>query len=54
MKLPLVTSDTWQFDAVITVAGGGMRGQAVAPHGIARALCLFNLELRPALKKQDS
>jgi len=53
VKLPLVTSDTAaRFDAVITVAGGGMRGQAVAAqHGIARALCLFSLELRPALKK---
>jgi small subunit ribosomal protein S9 len=53
VKLPLVTSDTaGKFDAVITVAGGGMRGQAVAAqHGIARALCLFSLELRPALKK---
>ena len=53
VKLPLVTSDTAaKFDAVITVAGGGMRGQAVAAqHGIARALCLFSLELRPALKK---
>ena len=53
VKLPLVTSDTaTKFDAVITVAGGGMRGQAVAAqHGIARALCLFSLELRPALKK---
>jgi len=53
VKLPLVTSDTVaKFDAVITVAGGGMRGQAVAAqHGIARALCLFSLELRPALKK---
>jgi small subunit ribosomal protein S9 len=53
VKLPLVTSDTAaKFDAVITVAGGGMRGQAVAAqHGIARALCLFSRELRPALKK---
>jgi len=53
VKLPLVASDNVaKFDAVITVAGGGMRGQAVAAqHGIARALCLYSLELRPLLKK---
>jgi len=53
VKLPLVASDNAaKFDAVITCAGGGMRGQAVAAqHGIARALCLFSIELRPSLKK---
>ena len=53
VKLPLVASDNAaKFDAVITVAGGGMRGQAVAAqHGIARALCIFSIELRPSLKK---
>ena len=53
VKLPLVASENAaKFDAVITVAGGGMRGQAVAAqHGIARALCLYSLELRPLLKK---
>ena len=53
VKLPLVASDNAaKFDVVITVAGGGMRGQAVAAqHGIARALCLFNIELRPLLNK---
>ena len=53
VKLRLVASDNAaKFDAVITVAGGGMRGQAVAAqHGIARALCIFSIELRPSLKK---
>ena len=53
VKRPLVDSDNAvKFDVIVTVAGGGMRGQAVAAqHGIARALCLFNPELRPLLKK---
>ena len=53
VKRPLVDSDNAaKFDAIITVAGGGMRGQAVAAqHGIARALCQFSPELRPLLKK---
>ena len=35
-----------------SVSGGGVAGQAGAIRlGIARALCEFNLELRPRLKK---
>ena len=34
------------------VDGGGISGQAgAARHGIARALCEFNVELRPRLRK---
>lgn len=53
VKRPLVDSENAaKFDVLVTVAGGGMRGQAVAAqHGIARALCLFNPDLRPLLKK---
>ena len=41
-----------KFDMYITVKGGGESGQAGAiRHGIARALTLFDLELRPALKR---
>ena len=51
---PLVLTDTVQkFDILATVAGGGIAGQAGAIRlGIARALCLYSLDLRPALKKE--
>jgi small subunit ribosomal protein S9 len=40
-----------QFDIMATVKGGGLSGQAGAVrHGIARALTLFDGELRPLLK----
>ena len=49
--LALIES-TDKFDAVITVRGGGFSGQAGAiRHGIARALCKSDIELRPTLKK---
>ena len=39
------------FDVIATVKGGGFTGQAGAlRQGISRALCVSNLELRPALK----
>ncbi|MFL5166666.1 MAG: 30S ribosomal protein S9 [Microvirga sp.] len=42
-----------QFDIVVTVAGGGLSGQAGAVrHGLAKALTAFEPELRPALKKE--
>jgi small subunit ribosomal protein S9 len=41
-----------RFDVLILANGGGVAGQAGAIRmGIARALCEFNAELRPALKK---
>lgn len=40
-----------QFDVAVTVAGGGLSGQAGAiRHGISRALTVAEPELRPALK----
>ena len=40
-----------QFDVTATVKGGGLSGQAGAvKHGISKALCLFEPELRGALK----
>jgi small subunit ribosomal protein S9 len=49
---PLVASDTASsFNIVITVDGGGVNGQAGAVKmGIARALIVFNPELRSKLK----
>lgn len=40
-----------KFDLLLNCTGGGVSGQAEAARmGIARALCEFNLELRPKLK----
>jgi len=42
-----------EFDARCSVRGGGLSGQAGAIiHGIARALLLFEPELKPTLKKE--
>jgi small subunit ribosomal protein S9 len=42
-----------QYDLTISVAGGGLSGQAGAVrHGIAKALVNFEPELRPLLKKE--
>ncbi len=53
VRQPLVETQTVdQYDFKITVKGGGTTGQAGAiRHGIARALCEADAELRPALKK---
>ena len=52
VRQPLVATDmVGKVDVVVTVAGGGVSGQAGAiRHGVARALVLLNPELRPALK----
>ena len=54
IKQPLQLTDTAdKFDVLATVAGGGIAGQAGAVRlGISRALCEYNLELRPTLKKE--
>jgi small subunit ribosomal protein S9 len=54
IKQPLQLTDTAEkFDVLATVAGGGIAGQAGAVRlGISRALCAYNLELRPTLKKE--
>jgi small subunit ribosomal protein S9 len=53
IRQPLQLTETSdKFDIVAVVDGGGSAGQAGAiRHGIARALCLFNSELRKTLKK---
>jgi small subunit ribosomal protein S9 len=53
VKQPLQLTETAdKFDVLCTVDGGGITGQAGAIRlGIARALCEFNAELRPRLKK---
>ena len=53
IRQPLQLTETVEkFDVVALVEGGGSAGQAGAiRHGIARALCLFNVELRGALQK---
>ncbi|MGC4121151.1 MAG: 30S ribosomal protein S9 [Myxococcales bacterium] len=41
-----------KLDVAVTVDGGGLSGQAGAiRHGISRALCKYNPEFRPVLKK---
>jgi small subunit ribosomal protein S9 len=53
VKQPFAITETLdKFDVVATVDGGGVSSQAGAMrHGISRALCNFNLELRKRLKK---
>jgi small subunit ribosomal protein S9 len=47
-----VTETAEKFDVLAILDGGGVASQAGAlRHGISRALCEFNLELRPKLKK---
>ena len=42
-----------QYDIVVTVAGGGLSGQAGAVrHGLSKALTYFEPELRGTLKKE--
>ena len=52
IKLPLTLTETLdKFDVLATVAGGGVSGQAGAIRlGIARALVVYNAELRKQLK----
>jgi small subunit ribosomal protein S9 len=47
-----VTETADKFDVLAILDGGGVASQAGAlRHGISRALCEFNLELRAKLKK---
>ncbi len=42
-----------QYDITVTVAGGGLSGQAGAVrHGLSKALTAYEPDLRPALKKE--
>jgi small subunit ribosomal protein S9 len=51
---PLVIANRLtQYDMSITVAGGGLSGQAGAVrHGLAKALTYYEPDLRPSLKKE--
>jgi small subunit ribosomal protein S9 len=53
IRQPLALTETGdKFDIMATASGGGIVGQAGALRlGIARALCEYNIELRPTLKK---
>ena len=53
INLPLeVIQSSKDYDIVATVKGGGLSGQAGAlRHGISKALCIYDIGLRPALKK---
>src|SRR4051794_3356777 len=53
-KQPLLSAEaTAQFDVLATTSGGGINGQAGAVRmGIARALVVFNAELRKKLKAE--
>ena len=53
VSLPLeVTKRNGEFDVICNVKGGGLSGQVGAiVHGIARALLLFEPNLKPILKK---
>jgi small subunit ribosomal protein S9 len=53
LRQPLeLTQTAGQFDIYVTVAGGGIAGQAGAVrHGIARALLEYDDKLRVALKR---
>jgi small subunit ribosomal protein S9 len=47
-----LTETNDKFDVLASLHGGGVMAQAGAlRHGISRALCIFNLELRGKLKK---
>ena len=53
VRQPLaLTSLEGRYDVLVNVCGGGLSGQAGAiRHGISRALCKADPELRAALKK---
>lgn len=47
-----LTEQVGKFDIFVNVRGGGLSGQASAiKHGITRALCRADGELRPGLKR---
>jgi small subunit ribosomal protein S9 len=54
LQQPLgVAKRNGQYDLTVSVAGGGLSGQAGAVrHGLAKALVNYEPELRPVLKKE--
>ena len=53
VKQPLLVTNTLEnYDVMINLVGGGIKGQAEAARmGIARALCQIDAEMRPVWKK---
>ena len=52
IRQPLNLTNTTNFDVLVNVHGGGIAGQAGAiRHGISRALCKADPEIRTTLKK---
>lgn len=53
IEQPIVAADLRdKLDIHVTASGGGLTGQAGAVrHGIARALCMYNPDLRSVLKR---
>ena len=52
VRQPLNLTNIGNFDVMVNVKGGGLSGQAGAiRHGISRALCKSDPDLRVALKK---
>ena len=52
VRQPLNLTNTSNFDILVNVNGGGLTGQAGAiRHGISRALCKVDPDLRATLKK---
>ena len=52
VRQPLELTKVSDFDILVNVRGGGLTGQSGAiRHGISRALCKANPELREVLKK---
>ena len=52
VRQPLVLTSQGNFDVLVNVSGGGLTGQAGAiRHGISRALCKVDPDLRDSLKK---
>ncbi len=54
LRQPIMLTDrATQYDINVTVAGGGLSGQAGAVrHGISKALTYYEPALRPVLKKE--
>ena len=52
VRQPMNLTNVGNFDVMVNVRGGGLTGQAGAiRHGISRALCQADPELRDTLKK---
>lgn len=55
VRQPPSYRDSWQFDVIVNVCGGGYTGQAGAiRHGIARALLEADADYRPVLKSANT